>query len=839
MSDLRQAEAEERSATIDVVGYRVWLDLDQGGTTFRSRTRVRFRCRRPGSTTFLDSAAAELARVTLNGRELPGLPDRRPGRITLPDLAEDNVADVEGEYRFSRDGQGLHRFVDPADDRIYLYSQHQVDSAHRVFACFDQPDLKAPWTLSVKAPADWVVAANSPVAEQGPGHWLFHPSKPCATYFMGLVAGHYVRFPARHRELPLAVYCRASLAEAVDHEEIFTVTVQCLDHFRELFGVPFPFEKYDQVFVPEFNAGGMENAALTTLRDDLIFRTPVADDSRTFRAVAIAHELAHMWFGDQVTLRWWDDLWLNESFAELMAFLAVAEATRFRTAWARFAVGRKNMGYRVDQEPGTHPVCVEVPATSAALANFDGITYAKGAAVLRQLMSRIGRTAFFDGLRTYLTEHAYGNATFDDFLTAMSDHAGQELRGWVDSWLHTANVNTLTVHTELSEDGADYSRVKLIQTAAPGYPVLREHHLELGLYDIDDGGSLHRRALIPVAASGSETEVPELAGARAAALIVPDDGDATWAKLRFDARSLTTLRHSLARLTDPVTRAVCWQALWDMTYNANLPVEDYLASVLTALPAEREASLVKLALVRCRTAIDILGLPERRVGRQRRLAECCRTMAEHSGPEILPLAIGGYVGATGEDDLAELESWLAGRIPWTCERPDADTRWSIIHRLAVHGACGPDLIRHELARDGSASGRRAAITAETALPDAAGKQRALDRLGQARGGSNHELRACADGLFPAEQLDVTEPFAEQAIRLIPALWEIHDAWLATRLARRVFPSTHATKATAALVARIGAGDLDTRARRILVGHEFALGKALRARELDDGRRARR
>ena len=555
MPSLSRAESTARGASITVESYQVDLDLTGGGERFRSHVTIRFRA--TGTETFAEVKPAKLLAVRLNGADLdPAVLD--DNRLPLTGLAEENTLTVDAEMAYTNTGEGMHRFVDPADGETYLYAMSFLDDVQRIFAAFDQPDLKAPVTLSVTAPEHWTVAANAELAANpNPGRWEFIPTLPIATYFFTLIAGPWHVRRDSHDGIPLGIYCRRSLAEHldVDAEEIFTVTKQCLDRFHQLFDERYPFGKYDQAFVPEFNAGAMENPGLVTFRDDYVFRSAVTDTQRELRATTIAHEMAHMWFGDLVTMRWWDDLWLNESFAEYLGTRVTAEATRFGQAWTTFALRRKAWGYAADQRPSTHPVAPEQVADAAeALLNFDGISYAKGASVLRQLVAWLGDEAFLAGLNDHFARHRFGNATLADLLGSMETTAsarselantavassettarGRDLSGWAEAWLRTAQVNTLRAEVTVDAAGR-YAEVAIAQTAPPTHPVLRPHRIGVGRYAVDGTAERFEVDLDPKTDDG-RTVLAGLAGEPAAAVLLPNDGDLTFAKIRLDPAS--------------------------------------------------------------------------------------------------------------------------------------------------------------------------------------------------------------------------------------------------------------------------------------------------------------
>jgi aminopeptidase N len=837
MRNLTLAEATERAALISVSDYTVDLDLTGGEEIFGSRSRIAFSSTQAGAATFVELSAATVHAVTLNGTDLDAgeVVDADRHRLALPAgllAAGENVLEVTADMLYSHDGQGLHRFTDPADGKAYLYGNVAMYDAHRIFACFDQPDLKAPWTLSVTAPAQWVVLGNSPGGAVADGRWEFTRSQPMPTYTMVLAAGDYHHVHTEHDGIPLGLYCRASLAEYLEEGELFQLTRDCLDYFHRQFDFRYPFGKYDHVFVPEFNAAAMENPGLVTVRDDYLFRSTPADTDRMFRAVIVAHEMAHMWFGDLVTLKWWNDLWLNESFAEVMGYLANAEATRFSDAWTEFCAGRKDWGYETDQLPTTHPIVTDIVDVNSTLLNFDGISYSKGAAVLKQLMAYLGRDAFFAGLRAYFRRHAYGNTKLDDLLAALSEASGQDLREWVEAWLLSPQMNTL--RPEVTVEDGRYTSAAIVQTASAEYPTLRPHRIVVGRYG-RDGDRLVRLDGHEVAVSGARTELPALVGQPAADLLLLNDDDLTWAKIRFDPSSLATARADLARLEPSLPRALTGYALWDMAQDAELPVGDFVAGMLDALGGESHTSLAELTLARVRKAIDLYGRPEHREARDAVVAaRAAELLGLAEAGSVRQLAFGRafVAAATTPEELTTLRGWLDGTAVPAGMEIGPDLRWRVVVRLAELGAIGEAEIAAELARDTTSQGERNAATARASQPHEAAKQAAFDVLTDPGSLSNHLVLAAAAGIFRPGQLEATRPFVERTIDLYPKMWEIHGEWVAGRLSRVFFPSYHVEPATLDKLDLVLAGDLDPRVRRRLREHRAEQDRAGRTRAVD-------
>ncbi|WP_043470075.1 aminopeptidase N, partial [Kitasatospora sp. MBT66] len=620
--NLSRDEAQQRASILTVDSYRVRLDLtsapDPAAATFRSTTTVAFRCAEPGASTFVDLLAPAVRAVTLNGRALDPATAYDGARVHVDGLAGENVLTVEADCAYSRTGEGLHRFTDPVDGETYLYTHYEPADARRVFATFEQPDLKAPFTFTVTAPAAWDVrsnAAHESVTEDGSARtWEFAPTKPISTYLTAVVAGpyhvvrdHYSRTLADGTvlDIPLAALCRRSLAPYFDADEILGVTKLGLDFFHEKFDYPYPFGKYDQAFVPEYNIGAMENPGCVTFREEFVFRSKVTDAAYEARANVVLHEMAHMWFGDLVTMRWWDDLWLKESFADFMgSYGLVGAGTRYRAAWVTFANQRKAWAYRQDQFPTTHPITADIRDLEDAKLNFDGITYAKGASVLKQLVAYAGADAFFEGARRYFHRHAFGNTELADLLDILEETSGRDLKSWAAAWLQTAGVNTLAPQLTVDAEG----RITELAVLQDG-DVQRPHRIAVGLYDRDADGALVRTERFELDVTGARTVVDGAAGLARPALVLLNDDDLTYCKIRFDEESLETLRAGLGDIKDDLARALAWSAVWNLTRDALMPARDYVALVLRFGGQEGNIGVLQSLHAQARTAVDLYADP--------------------------------------------------------------------------------------------------------------------------------------------------------------------------------------------------------------------------------------
>ncbi len=819
MPSLTRAEAERRAGLVSVARTTVDLDLDTGPRTFRSRTRIAFTATEPGASTFVDVRPEALHGLVLNGAPLDPAEAVRAGRVELVDLAAENVLTVDATMAYSHDGQGLHRASDPADGEDYVYGHLFLDAAPTVFACFDQPDLKGRYVVTVTAPRGWSVLGNGAARETAPGRWTLAETEPLPTYAVTVCAGPYVSVRDEHDGIPLGIHARASLAGPLREQaaQMFEVTRAGFDAYHRLFDIRYPFGQYHQVFVPEFNAGAMENPGCVTIRDGYLFRGAATHDEVLTRTNTIVHEMAHMWFGDLVTMRWWDDLWLNESFAEYMAHRVCVEATEFTDAWVDATMARKMWGYAAERTPSTHPVAGSpAPDAASALANFDGISYAKGAAVLRQLIAHIGDAAFVAGVTTYLRAHAYGNGTLADFLGAMEAASGADLRPWSRAWLETAGLDTIT---------ADAATGIVTRTPPADLPADRPHTLDVAGFT---GGVETFR--VPVTLTDDEQVVPGLAAAPRAALVVPNAGDLTWATTSLDEVTVAALAEELPVVPDAQARAVTWVALVDGVARAEVDPRALVATFAAAWPVEEnESVLTRVAGQLVGRVLPCFLGPADRESARASAAAAAACVLDSSPPGGGRALVGARVLARTTDDVDLLSRWAEGRGLPPALAEDSDLRWLVVRGLARLDAIDPAGIERHRSRDDSIPGRLGALTARAVLPRTEEKEWAWAALTTDRDRSNHELNALAAGFWSAEA-GLVRPWVSRAFTELPALgaWVGEDAL--ARVVRLGYPSTVVEPATLAESrAALGRADLSPGVRRSMVDAQSELEEALRSR----------
>jgi len=838
--NLTQVEAAERARLLEVSGYDIALDLTDGSgnpgeQTFRSITQVTFRCSEPGAETFIEVAAAGIRSAVLNGEPVDASGWSAEKGLTLTGLAAENTLVVDADFAYSASGQGLQRSVDPVDGEVYLYSQFETADAQRVYACFDQPDLKSVFTWHAKVPAHWTVVSNMPVERRDDDGVHFATSVRMSTYITAVCAGPYHEVRDSHDGIELGAYCRASMAQYLDADNLFLITKQGFDFFHEQFGVRYPLPKYDQLWVPDFNAGAMENfGCVTHAEAHYIFRSQVTDYEYEQRANTILHEMAHMWFGDLVTMRWWNDLWLNESFAEWASHWCNTGATRFTDAWTTFLSIRKNWGYRQDQLSSTHPVYCEMPDLEAVEVNFDGITYAKGASVIKQLVAYVGLDAFLAGLRAYFQRHAWGNATFDDLLTELETASGRELRKFAAQWLETAQVNTLRPRVEIGADGR-YTSVVVQQEAPAAYPTLRTHRIGVGLYDLD-GDRLVRRERLELDVSGEQTAVPALTGVPAADVLLLNDDDLTYAKLRLDERSMATVVQHIAGFESSLARALCWAAAWDMLRDAELAARDYVALVCSGLPAERDINLTTATLRQAQTALTMYADPAWAPQGWAQLAATAKAglaAAEPGSGFQLAWARACIGSARSHEDLAVLRGWLDGTGAPDGLTVDTELRWSLLAALAAQGAATDEEIGRELDGDRTASGEREAAYARALLPTLENKARGWARRTGGEDLPNWRHRSLLQGFQHSTQVELTAPYAAKFFEVVDEVWKRSDSEPAQEFVMMAYPAYQVREETVDATDAWLAGDGHNPSLRRLVAEGRAGGlRALKARRKD-------
>ena len=844
--NLTRKEAQERASLIKVSSYEIHLDLTSGESTFGSTTKVKFSANQAGASTFIDAITHSVEKVVLNGKELDAAKISDGVRIQLDNLATENELLVEATARYMNTGEGLHRFVDPVDNEVYLYTQFEVPDSRRVFAVFEQPDLKANFQFNVTAPSYWKVVSNqtspAPIAiDETKSLWKFEPTPIISSYITALIAGPYVETRSQltssnGKVIPLGVFSRASLSAFMDADYVFEKTRQGFEFYEKAFDQPYPFEKYDQLFVPEFNAGAMENAGAVTFTESYVFRSKVTDAIRERRVVTILHELAHMWFGDLVTMKWWNDLWLNESFAEYASTLAPAGAPEWHGAWTTFTALEKSWAYRQDQLPSTHPIVAEINDLEDVQVNFDGITYAKGASVLKQLVAWVGQEKFLAGVANYFKKHAYQNTELNDLLFELEATSGRELRSWSKLWLETAGVNTLRPIIETDSAG-QITSFAVTQTAIAEQPTLRPHRMAIGFYDLvnDKLTRVHR---VEIDVDGAETPVSELVGLKLPALVLLNDDDLAYAKIRLDDSSWKTALQNLSKFEDSLARTLVWGAAWDATRDAEANPRDFIRLVLNNIASETESTTMLTLLRQLVTTANSFVAPQHRDSVISEVGSALLNLARNAKPgSDAQLQFTKFFALFANNDqlLSALQDIREGKEQLAGLKIDADLNWELLAGLVVGGRADESAIDQQLALDNTSNGQKAAAGARAMLPTAAGKEKAWHTLTRTHDLSNILVDAASLGFVRVQDPQLLEPFVAEYFDNAVRIWNSNTFKIAEYLIENLYPLPLASQQLAtttknwiddAAIKQIPA------LRRILVESLSNVERALKAQQRD-------
>ncbi|MFE2182549.1 aminopeptidase N [Streptomyces sp. NPDC059455] len=849
-TNLTREEAQQRARLLTVDAYEIELDLSgaQEGGTYRSVTTVRFDAAESGAESFIDLVAPTVHEVVLNGDALDPNEVFKDSRIALPGLlAGRNELRVVADCAYTNTGEGLHRFVDPVDQQAYLYTQFEVPDARRVFANFEQPDLKGTFQFTVAAPEGWTVISNSPTPEPKDNVWRFEPTPPISTYITALIVGPYHSVHSSYekdgRSVPLGIYCRPSLAEYLDSDAIFAVTRQGFEWFEEKFDYAYPFAKYDQLFVPEFNAGAMENAGAVTIRDQYVFRSKVTDAAYETRAETILHELAHMWFGDLVTMEWWNDLWLNESFATYTSIACQAHApgSRWPHSWTTFANSMKTWAYRQDQLPSTHPIMAEINDLDDVLVNFDGITYAKGASVLKQLVAYVGMDEFFRGVQAYFKRHAYQNTRLSDLLGALEETSGRDLKTWSKQWLETAGINVLRPEIETDASGTVTSfavrqEAPALPPGAKGEPTLRPHRIAIGLYDLNPTGKLIRSERIELDVDGELTQVPQLTGTKRSAVILLNDDDLTYAKVRLDPDSLAVVTEHLGDFEESLPRALSWASAWDMVRDGELATRDYLALVLSGIAKESDIGVVQSLHRQVKLALDLYAAPD---WRETGLAQWTEATLDHlraaapGSDHQLAWARAFTATARTDTQLDLVSGLLKGTETIEGLVIDTELRWALLERLAATGRADEAEIAAELEHDKTSAGERHAATARAARPTPRAKAEAWASVVESDKLPNAVQEAVIGGFIQTDQRELLAPYTEKYFAVAKDVWNSRSHEMAQQIVVGLYPALQVSPETLdATDAWLASAEPTAALRRLVTESRAGIDRALRAQAAD-------
>jgi aminopeptidase N len=816
---LSQTYATFRQQAVRHVAYDLRFRFDADKDTYTGEATVRFERQPSADDLTLDYVGRSVRSLTVNGKELPV--DYNGAYITLPakHLKPQNQVTITFAAAYDTTSDGMIRFIDPVDGKVYLYTNFEPFGAHRFFPCFDQPDIKARYAVAVDTPARWTVISNMPPSssqtKDDRKQTAFPATPPLSPYLFALHAGDYVGWHDKAGQTPMSIYARASLARHVDAGTIFDITRKGLSWFGDYFALAYPFPKYDHVFVPEFAPGAMENPGAVTMNERMIYREQVTDAVRLRRDNTILHEMAHMWFGDLVTMRWWNDLWLNESFATYMASLANENLPRYGDAWLNFQ-NRKMGTYLIDEQITTHPIEAHIPDTDAASENFDAITYGKGAASIKQLAYTLGPTAFRDGVRRYFQQHAWGNTTLADFMAALQTQTRQDLTGWTRAWIQTAGLNAVEPVWQC-RDGRITS-FSLNQTAVSGDRLMRPHRTEVGFFGPDAKGNLVLQSKHAVGYAAAAQSVPELIGKACPTFVYVNVGDQDYAKVLLDPQSLTTVKRDLYRIQDPLVRHQVWASLWLMVRDQKLDVPAYLDLLAAQLPRETDPAVVETQLDRLATAyLSYLDKADRQSLAQTIegfVWKQVQAQSPGSDGQLLWAKTAVQISRTPEG-MAKLVAWLDGKASTAGLTVNRDLRWSILKVLATAGWADIDeRLTAEKRRDPSDAGAREWEQAMANRPNAAYKAALWNRFLTDTTSSIIHLRSAMDGFHEPGQEALTKPYAEKFFAVAPAIYRDRDINFAGTFAKRLFPPMSSPAALAVAERFLQRQDLTPELRKL-------------------------
>jgi len=796
---LTQEDARRRAELVSRPEYALQLDLTAKAERYQGAVTVTFEMAQAGAT-FLDCTSARLITVEVNGAAIDA-PDWNGYRLTLHGLRQgSNTVRIAYENEYNHGGDGFHQFIDPEDGEEYLYTNFEPYNAHWLFPCFDQPDIKGRYTLAVSAPSAWKLIANGreDTVERLDGNRrriTFARTRPFSTYLFALIAGPYEVFQDQWEDIPLGFYARKSLAPFVDVEELARVTKQGMEFYARFFDYGYPFEKYDQIFVPEFNAGAMENVGAVTHSERMVFRDPPTETDRLDRAEVILHELAHMWFGNLVTMRWWNDLWLNESFATYMSYLCMVDATRFKSSWQVFNAGMKNWAYTQDERVTTHPISGVVRDTDETFLNFDGITYGKGASAIKQLVAAIGVEGFREGMRRYFKRHEYGNTTLADWLDDLGAGAGRDLHPWAQAWLETASLNTISAHVERAGDWI--GSLELRQDAPDEHPTIRPHTLDIALVR-NEGGAILIDS-VPATIDSASERIEEAAGRPFPGLVFPNHNDHGFVKVALDERSIAFIHDNLNRIDDALLRQLIWHTLWTMVRDQQLKSTDFINLAAANVVAETDHGLVESILGRMSAAVSRY-VPEdaKAEAAHRMFATAWGALEAVTDPDLKIIWGRTLFGVALNPDDAVHACELADGVR-TVEgfTVDQDMRWSAAASavaLDLNGAW--ERVERERARDRSDRGQRAYLRCEVSRPDGDGKEDAWQKFTEEKGyGSLHLTGAAMSGFHWWVQADLLEPYVDRYFKQLPNIFDTRDNEFAQRYFSNLFPGYRVEQST--------------------------------------------
>jgi len=800
---LEATYAEMRAKQVSNVSYNLSVTIDNKSENFSGSTQLTFDLAKNNQNDLtIDFDEGTVNSLKINGKEAKFSYEKWFITIPASELAAgEQTITIDYQRPYSTDGSGFHRFVDPKNGEVYLYTDFEPYDANRLFPHFDQPDLKASYKIDVTAPAHWQIISatrETNITENGEIKvWSFPASAKFSSYIFSLHAGNYAVWEDKFEDIPLRLFARQSLAEYVNTEEWFIPTKQSFGFFNKYFDVKYPFGKYDQIVAPDFNAGAMENVAAVTFNEGYIARGEKSTSARMSLANVIAHEMAHMWFGDLVTMRWWNGLWLNESFATYMANLAISEASDFENNWDVFYSGTKQWAYRTDDSVNTHAIELPVASTGEAMSNFDGITYGKGASVLKQLPYYLGEENFRIGVSNYLKKFSYQNTDLDDFIGELGKAAGKDMTQWTQDWLFNAGLNTIKVNYQCSD--GKISEFAINQTAPEGYPTLREQRVQIGLYNVNDAGNaMTLSSATPIMYKGATTEIQEVIGKTCPDLVYPNEADWGYVKVDLDEKSLASAQQHINAIDNTTMRLMLWQSLSDSVRDANLAADQLVHFAMANLAGETDYNVVRKIASTLTSALGYLTVATRL--EQKDYSELYKEVEDlylsllekaEAGSDFQKLWYGRYVSVTKTNKhLANLQNILNGEKSFDGITIDQDKRWSLVAKMNRYQFGNYQaILTAEKEKDITDSGVKSAIYSEVLRPEPAVKEKWFnvvinnpDKL------KLSTLRYIMWGLFPSEQQALEAPYKDKILAHIPKLNEGSDLGLLGSFTGSMLPS---------------------------------------------------
>jgi aminopeptidase N len=805
---LDQTYAAMRAQQLSNVSYQLSMEVDEQKPSFSGEVAISFTLAKANnSPVTLDFEGGEILSVNLNGNDISFQAEKwflrfPPQQFNVPT----NTLRIKFTHAYANAGDGLHRYKDAATGNVYLYSNFEPFNAHKMFPHFDQPNIKANFTLDVIAPASWQVVSTtreiSITNVNEKKHWQFPATPKMASYVFSMHAGPYTVWEDNSGAIPLRLFARQEVAQYVDYKEWFLFTQQSFAFFNNYFSLPYPFKKYDQLIVPDFNSGAMENIGAVTFNEFYVGRGKKTDLERMKYGNVIAHEMAHMWFGDLVTMSWWNGLWLNESFATYMSYLAQEKSSQFgEKIWDVFFIGTKQWAYTSDQQVTTHPIELSVDNTAEAFANFDGITYGKGASVLKQLAYYVGEENFRKGVVKYLKKYSYSNTQLVDFMSEIAKASQRDLSDWAYEWLYQAGLNSIQLHYTCEQTKQDdiVQSMLLTQSAPDAWPILRRQKIQVGLFNLQDE-TLVSSARFPLVYRGVSTPINAADKLPCPAFAYPNIGDMGYAKVMLDEKSLSFIKNHFASV-DASLRLMLWQNLWDSVLDVKMPLSDYLQFVNNYIGIETRSDLISAVTAKLKSTRDYLWLmsnEHKTYAKELALIETIayrQLLSAESASDVQKIWFDAFLQAAHTPEaLAKIHAIVVGEETLQGFVVDQDRRWMMLIRLNQFQTKNYlALTKAEQQQDRSDTGQQMALACEAIRPDASIKVHWFQRItAKEKNDKLAALRVVMGNLLPFNQRELRADMAGSVLENLQTLSAVNDdrfmfAFLGTMLPRACNP----------------------------------------------------